>query len=330
MKKIILGLGIIGIIFTGCSDDKKQENLSNGNVVLKLGHVNGDKTNYHYGMLKYAEEVERLTDGKVKVEVYANAQLGNERDMVEGLQLGTIDIAAVASPVLASFVPEMSVLDAPFMFKSYEHADNVIDGKVGEVLSEKLKKQEFNTVAWMYSGFRNVFSIKPLTDIDSFKGLKIRTMENKMHIKTFEALGALATPMPYGEVFTGLQQGTIDAAENATDNVLTQKFYEVTKNVGETGHFFTYIALGVSDKALAKIPADLVPKLYEAGTTSALYQRNLLIESNANAKTELQKLGVTFTEPNKEELVLKVKPIYQEFKDVIPEDLVAEIKKLEK
>lgn len=334
MKKLLsifISILMVSSILAGCSGgDKNSGKGSSDQIVLKLGHVNGDKTNYHQGMLKYAEEVERLTEGKVKIEVYANSQLGNERDMVEGMQLGTIDMAAVASAVLGSFVPEMAVLDAPFMFKDYDHANAVIDGKVGEELANKLKGQQFNTVGWMYSGFRNVFSSKAVPDLESFKGLKIRTMENKVHIKTFESLGALATPMPYGEVFTGLQQGTIDAAENAIDNVLTQKFYEAAKHVTKTGHFFTFIALGISDKALAKIPEDLQPALFEAGKIAAEHQRGLLLEANEKAEKELTDLGVTFYEVDRDAFVEKVQGVYTEFADIMPKDLVDEIKRLEK
>lgn len=339
MKKalaLILSALIAGSALAGCGGapaDKPKTDGGNSSsaetVTLKLGHVNGDKTNYHFGMVKFAEEVERLTEGKVKVEVYANSQLGGERDMFEGMQLGTIDMAAVASPVMGAFVPEMAVLDAPFMFKNSEHAHKVIDGNVGKKLEELLKAQGTTVMSWMESGFRNVFSSKPIPDLKSFSGLKIRTMENQIHVKTFEAIGAIATPMPYGEVFTGLQQGTIDAAENATDNVLSQKFYEVAPHVAKTGHFHTFIAVCISDKALAKVPAELQPALLEAGKIASEYQRGLLVEANQKAEKELTELGVTFYEVNREDFVNATKDIAGQFSDIMPKDMIDEIKKLE-
>ena len=328
MKSYKIMLVAILILTVSCGSEKAELSKENP-LVLKAAMVDNDRSNYYFGMVKFAEEVERLTEGKIKVEVFHSAQLGSERDAFEGLQLGTIDIATVASAVLGSFVPEMTVLDAPFMLKSYDHANRVIDGEVGEYMNEKLALQDFNTLGWMYSGFRNVFSSTMVSNLSALKGVKIRTMENPMHVQTFEALGAIATPMPAGEVFTAIQQGTIDAAENATANVYAGKFYEIVKSVTKTGHFFTYIGLGISTKALNKIPEDLKPALYEAGKIAAAHQRELLLLANEEAEAELKKLGIVFYEMDSALLADKVQHIYVTYKDSMPQELIDEVRRLE-
>ena len=226
-KKILCGIMAAGIL-TGCGSGGQSEITevgdSSGTVTLKLGMVDPDGSNFHEGALAIADEVSKATGGKVKIEVFAGGQLGNERDMYEGAQMGTIDMFTASNAVLTSFIPEMAVLDQPFLFETEEQAHNVIDGKVGELIAEKTEEQQIHTVGWMDVGFRNVFSVRPVENVDDFEGLKIRTMENDIHIAAFNALGAIATPMASGDVFTGLQQGTIDAAENAIANLIANRY----------------------------------------------------------------------------------------------------------
>ena len=183
-------------------------------ITFKLGMVDPDGSNFHKGALAIAEEVNKATGGRITIQVFAGGQLGNERDMYEGAQMGTIDMFTASNAVLTSFIPEMAVLDQPFLFETADEAHRVIDGTVGTLIAEKTEEQKIHTVGWMDVGFRNIFSTRPVTSLEDMKNLKIRTMENDLHIAAFNAMGAIATPMASGDVFTGLQQGTIDAAEN--------------------------------------------------------------------------------------------------------------------
>ena len=220
-----------------------------GEITLKLGFVDPESSMYALGGRKMAEEIAKATNGQVKVEVFSGGVLGNERDMYEGAQMGTIDMCSVVNVVLSNFIPEMKILDQPFLFDSVEQAHKVIDGKYGELVNQKALTQGVHVVGWFESGFRNVFSNRPLTKIEDFRNFKIRTMENKMQIDTFNALGAVATPMAASEQFTALQQGTIDGCENAIANMLTNRYYEVIKNVTWTNHLYTFIAICLSDRA---------------------------------------------------------------------------------
>ncbi len=317
-KKILCGIMAAGIL-TGCGSGGQSEITevgdSSGTVTLKLGMVDPDGSNFHEGALAIADEVSKATGGKVKIEVFAGGQLGNERDMYEGAQMGTIDMFTASNAVLTSFIPEMAVLDQPFLFETEEQAHNVIDGKVGELIAEKTEEQQIHTVGWMDVGFRNVFSVRPVENVDDFEGLKIRTMENDIHIAAFNALGAIATPMASGDVFTGLQQGTIDAAENAIANLIANRYYEITKNVTMTNHIFGFMGVFVSDKAWNQIPEDLRDEFLAGVEAGTKLQRQYLVEANEAAKEELTELGVQFYEIPMDQMRELVEPAMEEFSD---------------
>lgn len=317
-KKILCGIMAAGIL-TGCGSGGQSEITevgdSSGTVTLKLGMVDPDGSNFHEGALAIADEVSKATGGKVKIEVFAGGQLGNERDMYEGAQMGTIDMFTASNAVLTSFIPEMAVLDQPFLFETEEQAHNVIDGKVGELIAEKTEEQQIHTVGWMDVGFRNVFSVRPVENVDDFEGLKIRTMENDIHIAAFNALGAIATPMASGDVFTGLQQGTIDAAENSIANLIANRYYEITKNVTMTNHIFGFMGVFVSDKAWNQIPEDLRDEFLAGVEAGTKLQRQYLVEANEAAKEELTELGVQFYEIPMDQMRELVEPAMEEFSD---------------
>lgn len=293
---------------------------ADGVIHLKFGIVNSDTTNYYKGCVAIADEVREATNGKIDIKIYPSGQLGNERDLYEGAQLGSIDMFYAANAVMSSFIPEMKVLDQPFLFENAEEAHNVIDGELGELIAKKAEVQGIHVVGWMESGFRNVFSNRPVETIDDFRGLKIRTMENSMHMALFNNLGAMATPMASGDVFTGLQQKTIDAAENSISDVLANKFYEVTKNITYTNHLFVFMGVGLSDKAWNKIPDDLKETFTEAVKRGCDKQRQYLVEANEEAETKLKELGVTFYEIDKDELKAKVVPAMESYKSSLPQE----------
>jgi tripartite ATP-independent transporter DctP family solute receptor len=288
-------------------------------IVFKMGFTDPENSNYVAGGRKIAEEVARLTNNQIKIEVYGSSALGGERDMYEGAQIGTIDIATCVNVVLSGFIPELKILDQPFLFDSVEQAHTVIDGELGKLVEQKGLEQGVHIVGWLESGFRNVYSRKPIAKIEDFKGVKIRTMENPVQIAAFNSLGAIASPMAYSEHFTALQQGTIDAAENAVANVLAGRLYELTKNITYTNHLYTFIAVIISDKAWQKIPEDLRPKVLEGVKLGVAFQRDLLLKANSEAVVELKKLGVQFHEIDREAILKLVKPaVAPLFKDLNP------------
>ena len=304
------------VLLIGCKENSDQV------IRFKMGLVDPENSNYGMGAKRISQEVSNATSGKIIIDVFGSGQLGNERDMYEGAQLGTVDIATIANPVLTSFIPEIAILDQPFLFETEEQAHNVIDGKLGDLIAEKALEQGIHIVGWMESGFRNCFSIRPLKNLSNFKNLKIRTMENATQIAVFESFGAIPTPMPATEQYTALQQRTIDAGENAIANVLVNKYYEVVKNITLTRHQFVFIAIGLSDKAWNRIPDELKPVFVEAVKEGANYQRALLSEANAEAEAELKEIGVTFYNIDRNELKKSASQKMVSLTNRIPKDWI--------
>lgn len=302
------------------SSDGNTVSGSDDVITLKFAMVDPETSNYYRGAQAIAEEVKQATDGKVQLEIYAGGQLGNERDSYEGAMMGTIDICTVASAVMTSFIPQMAVLDQPFLFASAEEAHAVIDGQLGSLIAAQAETQGIHIVGWMESGFRNVFSVRPVANLSDFAGLKIRTMENDIHMAAFNQLGAIATPMAAGDQFTAFQQGTIDAAENAVANVLANRFYEITTNITNTQHLFVFIGVGVSDKAWNQIPEDLRQPFADAVKRGCDAQRQYLVEANEAAVTELTELGVTFYDIDRDALKEAVLPAMPQFADRMPQE----------
>ncbi len=213
-----------------------------------------------------------------------------------------IGVATAANVVLTNWIPEMSVLEQAFLWENADQAHAAVDGKVGELITEAAKSKGLHVIGFMESGFRNTFSKNPITTPAEFQGVKIRTMQSPGQILAFESFGALPVALPAGEQFTALQQGTIDAAENATSNMLANRFYEVIKNHTTTQHAFVYIVITMSDDAWNKVPEDVRPAFLEAVKKGADAQRGYLVEANEAAKTELETNGVQFHEIDRDAL----------------------------
>ena len=289
---------------------------------LKMGFVDPISSSYAQGGKKFAEEVARLTDGQIKVTVLGSGTLGGEREMYEGAQMGTMDMVTVVNTVLSQFIPEMVLLDQPFLFDTVEQAHAAVDGKLGQLVAEKAAAQGVHVIGWFESGFRDTFSKNPIKTVDDFNGVKIRTMENKMQIAAFNALGAISNPMPAPEQYSALQQGTIDANENAIGNMVTNRYYEVIKNVTNTHHQFTYIVVGISDRTWNKIPDELKPKIYEAMQIASAWQRQNLQDINNAAITELKDKGVSFYDIDREAMKAKVLPVVEPLRANVPQEWV--------
>ncbi len=294
---LLAALSILSL--SGCSQKVSSEDV----IHLKMAVADADTTAQAEGARKIAEEVEKATDGKIKIDVLAGGTLGGERDTVELAMLGGIDIVTCANSVLTQWIPEMSILDQAYLFTNEEQAHAAVDGPVGDLIErEALEKLNLHVVGYMESGYRNVFSKKTIDSIDDFRGIKIRTMQNPYHMAAFEAFGAIPTAMAASEQFTALQQGTIDACESAVSNCLTNGFYEVTKDITYSNHAFVYIVVSMSDHAWNRIPEELRPAFLEAVERGYKEERQLLKQANEEATVILKEKGVTFHEIDVQEL----------------------------
>lgn len=289
-----LGLAACGSSGGGSDKSGAGSGGSDETITFKMSFVDPESSPYAQGGLKIAEEVAAATDGKIQIEVVAGGSLGGERDTIELAMGNNLDIATAANSVMTNFIPEMAILDQAYLWKNADEAHAAVDGKLGDLIKEAAEKQGLHVIGFLESGFRNTFSTKPIQTIDDFKGVTIRTMENQYHQAAFESFGAMPIAMSYNDVFTALQQGTIDACENATVNCLNSGYYEVTKNVTNTQHAFVYILMCMSDEAWNKIPEDLQQPFMDAVQRGVEYERELLVSENEAAEAELKELGVTF------------------------------------
>ena len=284
---------------SGCGSSKSEDSV----IRFKMAVTDAASSAQAEGARMIAEEVEKATNGRIQIEVLAGGTLGGERDTVELAMLGGVDIVTCANSVLTQWIPEMSILDQAYLFTNENQAHGAVDGPVGELIErEALDKLNLHVIGYMESGFRNVFSKKPITEIDDFRGIKIRTMQNPYHMAAFESFGAIPTAMAASEQFTALQQGTIDACENAVSNCLNNGFYEVTKDITYSNHAFVYIVVSMSDHAWNRIPDDLKPVFMEAVERGYNIERDLLRQANEDATVILEEKGVKFHEIDVESL----------------------------
>ncbi|MBV16387.1 TRAP transporter substrate-binding protein [Thalassospira sp. NFXS8] len=207
---------------------------------LILGTITSETSHFGVGAEAFFDKLEELSGGEFTGIQAPAGQLGGERDLIEGLQIGSVDLAMVSTGPLGNFVPEVYAFDLPFLFRDYDHARKVLDGEIGQELLKKVDENNLVGLAWAENGFRhvtnNVHPVKTPGDLD---GLKLRTMENKVHMAAFSGMGAAPTPMAFPEVFSALQQGVVDGQENPVTVISASKFWEVQKYASLTGHVYS-------------------------------------------------------------------------------------------
>jgi len=198
--------------------------------------------NSHYGVAidAFAREVEKRTGGRYQIQNFYAGALGAERESIEGLQLGTLDLTMTSTGPVPNFVPDVAILDIPFLFRDYGQARAVLDGPIGQDMLKKFDAKGITALAWGENGFRHMTNSKhPVNVPDDLKGLKMRTMENPVHIQAYKAFGIIPTPMAFTEVFTALQQGTVDGQENPVSVITAAKLDQVQKYMTLTGHVYS-------------------------------------------------------------------------------------------
>lgn len=345
MKKKVVAILLVALLsvlmLAGCGGGNagnnaapsgdQGSNQSGDTITIRVGHVLAPTHPYQLGLEKFAELVNQKTNGKVKVEVFHSSQLGNERDMIEGLQLGTLEMTLVSTAPLSSFTKKFYVFDLPFMFQDVKAARKVVDSEIGTQLLDSLQDQGLVGLVYFENGFRSVTNNKlPITKPEDLKGLKIRTMENPIHMESFKVMGADPTPMAFGELFTALQQGTIDGQENPLPVIETSKFYEVQKYLSMTEHFYAPSPLLISKTFFEGLDADTQKAIKEAAVEARDYERGLLDEMNARLKKEMADKGMQVNDVDKAPFIQAVQPVYQKFESEIGKDLIKQVQDAQK
>jgi tripartite ATP-independent transporter DctP family solute receptor len=284
-------------------------------TTFKLATVTPDHHAYAMGAREFARLVEDATKGEVVIKVFAGGQLGKgERELLEGLQLGTIDMAVTATGPVSNFSEDMGVVDLPFLFRSYDHVDKTLDGPIGRQLLDGLEKANIKGLAFFENGFRNFTDSKrPLTKPADFVGLKFRTMENPVHLASVRQLGAQAVPMSWGEVYTSLQTGVIDGQENPIAIIYAFKLSEVQKYLSLTGHFYSPAPLTMSLNKFNELKPEYQQIFMEMALKAAAYERKLIRDNEATQLEDLKKQGMEVSEVDKAVFIQAMAPVYDEF-----------------
>jgi len=269
-----------------------------GATVLKAGHSATNTEPYQLGLKAFGEKLKEKTNGKFEVNVFPNCQLGSEKEMTEGLFLGNVDVATSATTVVTNFVPEFIVYDLPFLFNSDEHFYKASDGAPGKFFVDACAKKGIRLLAIYDAGVRHIASKKPVNSIEDLKGMKIRTMQSKIHIDTFNGFGAKATPMAFSEQFSALEQGVIDGVEASNTSCYNQQFYRPAPNWALVSWYRCVTAMMMSEKKFQSYPEDVQKAIQEAAAYSAKVEREAYVKSEGASLAAMEKAGVNITKPD--------------------------------
>jgi TRAP-type transport system periplasmic protein len=290
--------------------------------VIKLGHVLDTKHPYHIGSEYFAKRAAELTKGKVEVQVYPSSQLGNERELVEAMQVGTIEMGASTSAVAARFVKEIEIFNLPFLFKDFQHLYKILDSQFGEDLNQASQKKGLRVLAWWVGGSRSIYARKPISDLASMKGMKIRTIESPVVVATWKALGLISTPIPFGEVYTALQQGVVDAGEGNVISYESMKFDEVAPYLSHIKYLITVQLLLVGENFFKGLPAEVQTALIQAGKECVAVERKSNEEAEEKVIELLKKKKRTVVIPNLDPFIAGVQPVYEQYGKAIGLDRI--------
>ncbi|MEO1090494.1 MAG: TRAP transporter substrate-binding protein [Pseudomonadota bacterium] len=268
-------------------------------VTLKLGHLANEQNTWHKAALKFAEEVATLTDGTVEVQVFPNESLGKEMDLINGMQLGTVDMT-ITGESLQNWAPMAALLAVPYAYTSLEQMDEVASGAIGgEIETQILERAQIRPLTYFARGPRNLTSNRPITSPDELDGLKLRVPNVPLFVETWRASGAQPTPMAFSEVFTALQNGTIDAQENPLALIKSASFFEVQSHVNLTEHVRSWIYLAIGEPSFQKLDAEQQAAIIEAAQRAQAYERELFLEDEQQLRQDLENAGMTFVDVDK-------------------------------
>ena len=297
---IILAIIIVPQVMSSCRETGQV-------TVLKLAHGLAPSHSVHQGMEYMAELVEKKSDGKMRIDIYASAQLGSERENVEMLQIGSLAITKVSAAIMESFAPSYRVLNLPYIFKNKEHTMRVLDGEIGRDIL--LDGQDFwlRGLAFYDSGSRSFYTKdRPIMHPDDLKGLKIRVMPSPSAVNMIRAMGGSPTPISWGELYTALQGGVVDGAENNPPSFYLSHHFEVCRYYSLNEHSTIPDVLLVSTKIWNNLNKQEQTWLQEAANESAVYQRKLWAESEMESLKQAEEAGVKILYPEKGPFIEKV------------------------
>ncbi|PIC58373.1 C4-dicarboxylate ABC transporter substrate-binding protein [Sporosarcina sp. P12(2017)] len=325
---MILVLAACGRPGSGSDSASDTENSeSDSTYKIRLPHLVSEEQSSHVAALDFKEKVEKDSNGEIEVEIYPNGSLfGSDREAIEAVQLGNVEMTIPAVAPLASFNDHFMVFDLPFLFDDNEAAYRALDGEVGDELLKELEEKNLKGLVFGENGFRHMSNNKgPITQLSDLKGLKLRTLENPLHTDTFKAFGANASPFAFGELYTALQQGTYDAMESPISLYYLNKFYEVQSDLTLTGHVYAATILLMNNDFYNELPEDLQEIVMTAAEEYRTEQRKLAQKQDKEFMDDLKELGMKIHEmkPEQREVFRKAtEGVYEKYTPIIGEELV--------
>jgi len=317
--KTILLLTLIGLF--SCKKNNETK-------VLNLAHNLPQSHPVHKGILAFQKALDEKSSGKLVIKIFPDGQLGSEREALELLQIGSVAITKVSAAIVSNFVPDYNVLSIPYIFRDKEHYFNVLEGNIGKSLLEKGSKYWLRGLCFYDAGSRSFYTKeKAIRTPEDLKGLKIRVMNNQTSINMVNTLGGSATPMAYGELYTAIQQGVVDGAENNPPSFVSSNHFEVSKYYTLDEHSSIPDVLLIGTKSWEKLSEQEKKWLQEAADESAQAQKKFWAASVKASMQKLKEAGVEVIHPEKSLFADKSKSVLEEItKDAVLKKLVQQIK----
>ena len=262
-------------------------------TVVKIGYATTKESHYGVGSTVFCDEIEKGSQNRYKCQHFPSSALGGEREMTEAVQLGTLDVVNTSTGPIGNFVPEVKIVDIPFLFRDYDHARKVMDGPIGQDILSKFPGKGIIALGWTENGFRHMTNNKrPIVKPADASGLKMRTMENKVHMDGYRTFGILPTPMAFPELFGALQQGTVDGQENPIPVILASKFSQVQKHLSLTGPVYSPALLLMAPRTWTKL-TDADKKVFaDAAKKAGAAQRKKVNDDENSGIAQLEKDGM--------------------------------------
>ena len=297
-----------------------------GKYVFKLSHTSA--SNHHYQTIseEFAKLVNERTDGNVIIDIFPSDQLGNQNIAVEGVLIGTQDIVLTSDTLLSNWFPDVGILNLPFLFKDSNHVRSVLDGEIGEMLSSKVEEEGALVLAWWENGFRSITNSKlEVKEPADLKGMKIRTPEGSVFIDTFTALGALPTPIAFGELYSALQLGTVDAQENPPAHIITQRYYEVQNYVSRTNHIHISTPILMNKKAFEKMPEAYQKIVKETAVELASVHTDMINSLEDEQWKLIEENGMKILDVDRKPFLEATKSVYEKYEQIFDPALIKKI-----
>lgn len=280
---------------------------------LMLGYADPEDSIFGKAAVAFSNKLSEVSGGELSVSMFPNGTLGGISEMPAMLQQGACDVTLIVTSSLMDFCPELGVFDLPFLFSGYDDAQQVLNGEAGKFLAGKLEEQSLHVAGWITMGFRETTSNKPVRSVADFKGLKIRTQSNEVHQAIFSALGAAPTVISFSELYTAMEQGTVDAEENPYVNIYSNTYYEVQKYLIETNHVFQAAAIVISKDTMDDFTDQQRAWVEEAAKYATDLEWQVTREDNIKAKEGAIKAGMELIELPHEDLLKATQSVYQKY-----------------